>query len=45
MPVTTVNNKPVGDGRPGKITNLIRKRHWKAHDKGSWTTAVNYSNT
>ncbi|MBW2409550.1 MAG: branched-chain amino acid transferase, partial [Deltaproteobacteria bacterium] len=33
MPVTTVNNKAVGDGRPGKITTLIRNRYWEAHDE------------
>ena len=45
MPVTTANNRAVGDGKPGKITNLIRKRHWEAHDKDRWTTPVNYSDT
>jgi branched-chain amino acid aminotransferase len=45
MPVTTVNNTPVGDGKPGKITTLIRKRYWEAHDEDRWTTAVNYPNT
>ena len=42
MPVTTVNNKPVGDAKPGKITTLIRKRYWEAHDEERWTTAVDY---
>jgi branched-chain amino acid aminotransferase len=45
MPVTTVNNKPIGDGKPGKITTLIRKRYWEAHDEDRWTTPVNYLNT
>jgi branched-chain amino acid aminotransferase len=45
MPVTTVNNKAVGDGRPGKITTLIRKRYWEAHDEDRWTTVVEYPNT
>jgi branched-chain amino acid aminotransferase len=42
MPVTTVNEKPIGDGRPGKITALIRKRYWEAHDEERWTSPVNY---
>jgi branched-chain amino acid aminotransferase len=42
IPVTTVNNKPVGDGKPGKITALIRKRYWEAHDEEPWTFPVNY---
>jgi branched-chain amino acid aminotransferase len=43
MPVTTVNDKPVGDGKPGRITSLIRKRYWEAHDEDRWTTPVNYT--
>ena len=44
MPVTTVNNKPVGDGKPGDITTLIRKRYWEAHDEERWTTPIDYHN-
>jgi len=43
MPVTTVNGKVVGDGRPGKITTLIQKRYWEAHEEEPWATAVEYS--
>ena len=42
MPVTTVNGKPVGDGRPGRITKLIQKRYWESHDEGPWATPVEY---
>jgi branched-chain amino acid aminotransferase len=42
MPVTTVNNKPIDDGKPGKITALIRKRYWEAHDEDRWTSQVDY---
>jgi hypothetical protein len=45
MPLTTVNNKPLADGKPGKITTLICKRYWEAHDEDRWTTAVHYPNT
>ncbi len=34
MPVTTVNGRKIGDGKPGKITALIQKRYWQAHDTG-----------
>jgi branched-chain amino acid aminotransferase len=42
MPVTTVNGRMIGDGKPGKITTLIQKRYWEAHDKGPWSTPVDY---
>jgi branched-chain amino acid aminotransferase len=42
MPVTTVNGKTIGDGKPGRITNLIQKRYWEAHDEERWTTPVEY---
>ena len=43
MPVTSVNGITIGDGKPGKITTLIQKRYWEAHDEGPWTTPVDYS--
>jgi branched-chain amino acid aminotransferase len=43
MPVTTVNDQPIGEGKPGKITTLIRKRYWEAHDEDRWTSPVDYS--
>jgi branched-chain amino acid aminotransferase len=42
MPVTRVNVNRVGDGKPGKITSLIQKRYWEAHDEDRWTTPVEY---
>jgi branched-chain amino acid aminotransferase len=45
IPVTTVNDKPIGDGKPGKITTLIRNRYWEAHDENRWTSPVNYPST
>jgi branched-chain amino acid aminotransferase len=42
MPVTTVNGRSIGDGKPGKITTLIQKRYWEAHDEDRWTTPVDY---
>ena len=42
MPVASVNGRTIGDGKPGKITTLIQKRYWEAHDGGPWTTPVDY---
>jgi len=42
MPVTTLNGKSVGDGKPGPVTTLIQKRYWEAHDEDRWTTPVDY---
>jgi len=42
MPVTTLNGKSIGDGKPGEVTSLIQKRYWDAHDEDRWTTAVDY---
>ena len=42
MPVTIVNDRTIGDGKPGKITTLIQKRYWEAHDEGPWVTPVDY---
>ena len=43
MPVTRIDGQPVGAGTPGKITTLIRKRYWEAHDEERWTSAVDYN--
>ena len=42
MPVTTVNGKTIGDGKPGKVTTLIQKRYWESHNEGRWATPVAY---
>jgi branched-chain amino acid aminotransferase len=42
MPITTINGKPVGDGKPGPVTTLIQKRYWEVHDEKPWATAVDY---
>lgn len=42
MPVTTVNGRKVGDGKPGKITTLIQKRYWEIHNEGPWVTLIDY---
>lgn len=42
LPVTTLDGRPVGDGKPGRITLLLRRRYWEAHDEDRWTTLVDY---
>ncbi len=42
MAVTTLDGKRVGNGKPGELTVLLRKRYWEAHDEDRWTIAVDY---
>jgi branched-chain amino acid aminotransferase len=45
MPVTALDGIPVGNGKPGPITGLLRERYWKAHEEDRWTTPVDYPST
>lgn len=40
MPVTTLDGRTVGRGRPGPVTSRLRRRYWEVHDEESWTTPV-----
>lgn len=42
MPVTALDGRPVGGGKPGAVTTLLRRRYWEAHDEARWTTPVVY---
>ena len=42
IPVTLLDGRPVGDGKPGRITMLLRKRYWEAHEEERWTTPAEY---
>jgi len=42
IPVTTVNGKSIGDGKPGPVTILIRDRYWQVHDESPWATTIDY---
>lgn len=42
MPVTTLDGRPVGDGTPGPITTLLRRRYWEAHNEARWTVPIAY---
>jgi len=43
IPVTTVNGRSIGDGKPGPVTIRIQQRYWEIHDEAPWATAVDYS--
>ena len=43
MPVTTLDGHQVGEGKPGRVTMLLRSRYWEAHEEDVWTTSVDYS--
>lgn len=40
MPVCTVDDRPVGDGRPGPITRQLRDLYWAAHTDPRYATPV-----
>ncbi|MEU7526707.1 aminotransferase class IV [Saccharothrix sp. NPDC042600] len=40
MPVTEVNGRPVGSGRPGPHTRRLRDRYWARHEDDRWSTPV-----
>jgi branched-chain amino acid aminotransferase len=42
MPVTVVDGAPVGTGRPGPLTALVRERYWARHDDPRYATPVRY---
>ena len=42
MPVTQLDNRPVGDNKAGELTMSIYRRYWEEHAGGKWTTAVDY---
>lgn len=43
MPVTMLDGEPVGEGTPGPVTTLLRRRYWEAHDEDRWTTMIDYA--
>lgn len=40
MPVTMIEGKPVGSGRPGSLTRRIVEEYWRKHEDPAWTTEV-----
>lgn len=43
MPVTEINGRPVGSGRPGPRAQRLRERYWARHEDDRWSTPVRYS--
>jgi len=42
MPVTEIDGKVVGSGKPGPVTMLLRELYWSAHARPEFTSVVNY---
>lgn len=42
MPVTTIDGRPIGDGKPGPATTRMRQLYWKKHAAEGWSTPVHY---
>ncbi|MEQ8660485.1 MAG: aminotransferase class IV [Gammaproteobacteria bacterium] len=40
MPVTRLDGRAVGDGRPGPLTCALRSAYWDAHADPAWTCPV-----
>lgn len=40
MPLTRLDDRPVGDGRPGPVTRTLIGLYWAKHEDPAWTTAV-----
>lgn len=40
MPITRIDNAPVGDGRAGQITKRLIEAYWEKHNHSDWTVAV-----
>lgn len=42
MPVTRIDGRPIGDGKPGQLTARLTELYWVRHDDPAWTTPVDY---
>src|SRR5690625_2107138 len=42
MPITSLDGGPVGDGRAGRITTMLRDAYWNAHGDDRYVTPVDY---
>ncbi len=42
MPVTVIDDVPVGNGHPGLMTGRLHDIYWQLHDSGWKSVAVNY---
>jgi branched-chain amino acid aminotransferase len=42
MPVSVVDGRAIGDGKPGALTSTLREHYWAAHIWPEWSEPVNY---
>lgn len=42
MPITSLDGEPVGGGRGGPVTTMLRDAYWKAHSDERYVTPVDY---
>jgi branched-chain amino acid aminotransferase len=42
MPITNVDGRPVGDGRPGPLTAKLQDQYWRRHEDPRFSTPVRY---
>ncbi len=40
MPLTRLDDRPIGDGRPGPVTRALIELYWAKHEDPDWTTPV-----
>jgi branched-chain amino acid aminotransferase len=40
MPASRIDGDPVGDGRPGPLTQRLTELYWAKHDDPGWTTEI-----
>jgi branched-chain amino acid aminotransferase len=43
MPIARLDGAPIGQGRPGPMTQALRERYWQAHREPAWSEPVAYS--
>jgi branched-chain amino acid aminotransferase len=43
MPVTRVDQRPIGDGSPGPITRQLVRTYWAWHEDPAHSLAIDYS--
>lgn len=43
IPVTKIDDQPVGDGQPGPLTMRLRDLYWAMHDDPEYNTAIDYA--
>jgi len=43
MPVTKVDGRALGDGRPGPITHSLCEHYWGLHQDPQYVTSIQYS--